>query len=212
MEKLMQVAQKRRRRALEIIRNCIAQLVVDSTQAIGEDDMKKMSQRGQSQQCMLSVGRLTEALSNSCYETLSQKKTFLHIAICTKLPTNCWLWFTEWENDVDAWMNHKNLDVYYKAVRRGDNKTAHTLSHSAFRTYRFQLSGCPFTLKKLIQLDIVGNDCEHLTAALTQCIKDFLEYRESPEYAKAFKDSQQKGEKQRLHLHSVACVLFTMGF
>ena len=79
----MQVAQYRRRRALKIMKNSAAQPVVDSTQAIGEDDMRKMSQRGQSEQCMLSLGRLIEVLSNSCYETLAQKKTF---------DANCHLW------------------------------------------------------------------------------------------------------------------------
>ena len=144
MEKLMQVAQYRRRRALKIMKNSAAQLVVDSTQAIGEDDMRKMSQRGQSEQCMLSLGRLIEVLSNSCYETLAQKKPLMQIAICGNLPTNCWLWYNDWAADVDSWMNNKNLDVYYKAVREGDKRKAHSTIHGNFRTYRFHLSGCVF--------------------------------------------------------------------
>ena len=121
----------------------------------------------------------------------------MQIAICGNLPTNCWQWYNDWAADVDSWMNNKNLDVYYKAVREGDKRKPHSTIHGNFRTYRFHLSGCVFLLNKLIQLDIVDNDSEDRPAALMQCIKDFAKHKESPEYKKAVEESQQQNKKQR---------------
>ena len=60
-----------------------------------------------------------------------------------------------WRKNVSSWMSTRSLDQYQGLRDQKRNQDANQFAHKRFATYCFQISGCRFLLKKLIELPIV---------------------------------------------------------
>ena len=111
------------------------------------------------------------------------------------------MWNT-WRWDVESWMNEKNLAIYYELQKCSWNK-AQQMGKKLFNVFQFDLSGCKYLLRKLIQLPIIAqcnatsSDSAEQPASIMAWLEEFRVHKESDEYKAAVAQPQRKAEEHK---------------
>ena len=97
-----------------------------------------------------------------------------------------------WRKDVTEWMSTDNQEKYFGLLDAKQNQKAHQLSKRCFSTCCFQISGCMFLLRKLIQLPVISTENRNASTALRQLLQDFKDYQKSAKYKAAMIPPEQR--------------------
>ena len=107
--------------------------------------------------------------------------------------------FNTWRHHVETWMKPSTLEKYRELQRDGHNNAAQQLGKSSFSTYTFQLSGCKFLLRKLIELPIIAS-VEQPAGMSTATLIDLIDAYEQRKTTQQYQDTilravrHQKGQ------------------
>ena len=96
---------------------------------------------------------------------------------------------------MNAWMMDKNVKAY-KKLKRKNRQAAHLWARSAFNTYIHHLAGQRFLVQMLVKLPIIAqcsdpNPNRREVPALDKWMKDLRQHKQSDDYKKAVKMSEQ---------------------
>ena len=108
--------------------------------------------------------------------------------------------FNDWRHDVGTWMRPSSLRTYNALMRNGKRGCAQKLGKSAWSTYKFQLSGCPFLIDLFIRFPIVCSQpsCNvPIGRLLIELITAFQEHKKTEAYVSVVENANKSASARR---------------
>jgi hypothetical protein len=106
-----------------------------------------------------------------------------------------------WRKNVHSWMCIRNQALYWDLLAQRRAQEAHQFARTRFSTYCFQISGCKFLLKKLIELPIIhsgraARPAPSTLAVVKDLLEAFQEHKQTDAYKTAVSNSTKRMEDQ----------------